>query len=383
MENRAWFLFTKKLTGEATDAESRELNHLLSAQPELHQELQALEALWQGQLQASDSAAAQTEADFDKLVLKMQQQGIDFSIQETASQTQTSTTAVKLRWLKKPITWVSTAAAAAVLVAAMWWMPGTEAKQMEEPALAKANQVSTRPGSRSKVVLPDGTQVWLNADSKLTYGNDFGVSSRDVTLSGEAYFDVKPNKEVPFYIHTSKINIKVTGTVFNVRAYPNETRSETSLLHGKVEVTLNSSPDKTYYLKPSDKLVVTDDGGINQTSAAMAGSALQKQNRVATVVQIPVMQKLVVKPDELFPVETAWVNNTLAFNDESFREVADKMERWYGVEIVFAHHELEQMRFTGRFENETVAQALEAMQLATPFHFSMKGNSILISKSTK
>jgi len=101
------------------------------------------------------------------------------------------------------------------------------------------------------------------------------------------------------------------------------------------------------------------------------------------VVQIPVMQKLVVKPDELFPVETAWVNNTLAFNDESFREVADKMERWYGVEIVFAHHELEQMRFTGRFENETVAQALEAMQLATPFHFSMKGNSILISKSTK
>lgn len=383
MENRAWFLFTKKLTGEATDAESRELNHLLSAQPELHQELQALEALWQGQLQASDSAAAQTEADFDKLVLKMQQQGIDFSIQETASQTQTATTAAKLRWLKKPITWVSTAAAAAVLVAAMWWMPGTEAKQMEEPALAKANQVSTRPGSRSKVVLPDGTQVWLNADSKLTYGNDFGVSSRDVTLSGEAYFDVKPNKEVPFYIHTSKINIKVTGTVFNVRAYPNETRSETSLLHGKVEVTLNSSPDKTYYLKPSDKLVVTDDGGINQTSAAMAGSALQKQNRVATVVQIPVMQKLVVKPDELFPVETAWVNNTLAFNDESFREVADKMERWYGVEIVFAHHELEQMRFTGRFENETVAQALEAMQLATPFHFSMKGNSILISKSTK
>lgn len=383
MENRAWFLFTKKLTGEATDAESRELNHLLSAQPELHQELQALEALWQGQLQASDSAAAQTEADFDKLVLKMQQQGIDFSIQETASQTQAATTAAKLRWLKKPITWVSTAAAAAVLVAAMWWMPGTEAKQMEEPALAKANQVSTRPGSRSKVVLPDGTQVWLNADSKLTYGNDFGVSSRDVTLSGEAYFDVKPNKEVPFYIHTSKINIKVTGTVFNVRAYPNETRSETSLLHGKVEVTLNSSPDKTYYLKPSDKLVVTDDGGINQTSAAMAGSALQKQNRVATVVQIPVMQKLVVKPDELFPVETAWVNNTLAFNDESFREVADKMERWYGVEIVFAHHELEQMRFTGRFENETVAQALEAMQLATPFHFSMKGNSILISKSTK
>ena len=383
MENRAWFLFTKKLTGEATDAESRELNHLLSAQPELHQELQALEALWQGQLQASDSAAAQTEADFDKLVLKMQQQGIDFSIQETASQTHTATTAAKLRWLKKPITWVSTAAAAAVLVAAMWWMPGTEAKQMEEPALAKANQVSTRPGSRSKVVLPDGTQVWLNADSKLTYGNDFGVSSRDVTLSGEAYFDVKPNKEVPFYIHTSKINIKVTGTVFNVRAYPNETRSETSLLHGKVEVTLNSSPDKTYYLKPSDKLVVTDDGGINQTSAAMAGSALQKQNRVATVVQIPVMQKLVVKPDELFPVETAWVNNTLAFNDESFREVADKMERWYGVEIVFAHHELEQMRFTGRFENETVAQALEAMQLATPFHFSMKGNSILISKSTK
>lgn len=383
MENRACFLFTKKLTGEATDAEFRELNHLLSVQPELHRELQVLEALWIGQPQSTQAATKIAEADFDKLVHLMQQQGIDFEMPADNATTTAPATSGIVRWLKKPITWVSTAAAAAVFAAAIWWLPGTEAKQMDEPAMAKANQVSTRPGSRSKIVLPDGTQVWLNADSKLTYGNDFGVSSRDVTLSGEAYFDVKPNKEVPFYIHTSKIKIKVTGTVFNVRAYPNENRSETSLLHGKVEVTLNSSPDKTYFLQPSDKLVVSDDGGINQTSAAIANSNLQKQNRVVPTVLIPTMQKLVVKPDEMFPVETAWVNNTLAFNDESFREVADKMERWYGVEIVFANPELEHMHFTGRFENETVTQALEAMTLATPFSFNKKGNSIVISKSAK
>lgn len=382
MENRAWFLFTKKLTGEITDAEFRELNHLLSVQPGLHQQLQALEALWHGTPTAG-TAHETTDAAFEQLVQRMQRQNIDFAWPPPADDIpeKSQIASANLHWLKNPMIWMSTAAAAAVLAFVLWWLPGTDAQQMEQQAMA--NQVSTRPGSRSKIVLPDGTQVWLNADSKLTYGNDFGVSSRDVTLSGEAYFDVKPNKEVPFYIHTSKIKIKVTGTVFNVRAYPNETRSETSLLHGKVEVTLNSSPDKTYYLKPSEKLVVTDDGGVSQRAANAANTPLQKQNRVVPDISVPVVQKLVIKPNETFPVETAWVNNTLAFNDESFREVADKMERWYGVEIIFANHELEQMRFTGRFENETVAQALEAMKLATPFSFSLQGNSIIIYKSSK
>ena len=379
MENRIWFLYAKKLTGEATDVETRELNELLSSMPELYDELAALETVWV----TPSEISTPTDSDFNQLAAKIQSQGYDFEWPVQEAKEPVATAAAPVRWLRRPATWIAAAAAAAAIITAVWFSNAPAVHMLEEPTMAKANQVSTRPGSRSKVVLPDGTQVWLNADSKLTYGNDFGVSSRNVTLSGEAYFDVKPNKEVPFYIHTSKIKIKVTGTVFNVRAYPNETRSETSLLHGKVEVTLNSSPDKTYFLKPSDKLVVTDDGGINQTTAAVAANAMQKQNRVAPAVQIPVMKQLVVKPDETFPVETAWVNNTLAFADESFREVADKMERWYGIEIVFAHQQLEKMRFTGRFENETVAQALEAMQLASPFKYTINGNSVVIFKTTK
>jgi len=303
MENRIWFLYAKKLTGEATDVETRELNELLSSKPELYDELAALETVWV----TPSEISTPTDSDFSQLAAKIQSQGYDFEWPVQEAEEPVATAAAPVRWLRRPATWIAATAAAAAIIAAVWFSNSPAGHVLEEPAMAKANQVSTRPGSRSKVVLPDGTQVWLNADSKLTYGNDFGVSSRDVTLSGEAYFDVKPNKEVPFYIHTSKIKIKVTGTVFNVRAYPNETRSETSLLHGKVEVTLNSSPDKTYFLKPSDKLVVTDDGGINQTNAATVANAMQKQNRVAPAVQIPVMKQLVVKPDETFPVETAWV----------------------------------------------------------------------------
>src|SRR5205085_10891901 len=84
------------------------------------------------------------------------------------------------------------------------------------------NTVMTKPGSKSKLQLPDGTQVWLNSDSKITYGESFMGATREVQLSGEAYFDVVKDKEHPFIIHTQSIDLKVLGTAFNVRSYANE-----------------------------------------------------------------------------------------------------------------------------------------------------------------
>lgn len=375
MENRVWLLFSKKLTGEASNAEISELNDLLSSLPSMHNDLNAVESIWNGDRTAGENIS---ETDYDRLIAKMTQNGLDINEARPTPSIPNKRSAIR-----RQIAYWTTAAAVVIMAIAFWPAKSNTEEIPPVAALPKspeANQVSTRPGSRTKIQLPDGTQVWLNADSRLTYGNDFGTKTRDVTLSGEAYFDVVPNKAVPFFIHTSKMTIKVTGTAFNVRAYPNEDRSETSLVHGKVEVTLNGQPDKTYFLHPSEKLVIA--GTLVSQDKPLLNASAHQATKIATELEAHI-SKMVLDNDKQLPVETAWVNNRLAFVDESFRDVANKMERWYGVSIQFAEPALEDIRFTGMFENETIEEALEAMKLTARFGFQVNGHTILISKTSK
>src|SRR2546423_14261851 len=103
-------------------------------------------------------------------------------------------------------------------------------------------------GSRSKLVLPDGSTVWLNAGSKLTYNKDFGNNIREVSLVGEAFFDVMHIPDVPFVIETPTAVVKVLGTSFNVKAYPNETTTETSVIRGRVEISPRQRPGEKFVL---------------------------------------------------------------------------------------------------------------------------------------
>lgn len=379
MENRVWYLFSKKLTGEASLSEVQELNNLLTRYPVIHQDLQELETIWHQESTPAEKDAFETA--FAALLQRIAKEqvlpdaAVELPPSAAVAQGNKSVLTIKRVWLLM--------GAAATIAFIVWLWPAGNDQSItpkKESVAATNHQVSTRPGSRSKIVLPDGTQVWLNADSKLTYGDDFGKGSRDVTLSGEAYFDVVSNKQLPFYIHTTKIKVKVTGTTFNVRAYPNEKKSETSLIHGRVEVTLNGIPDKTYYLKPNEKLVVGDDA----VPALANGVVLAGKTKTMVLLpKEPILEKLLFDDVDKSLVETAWVNNKLAFVDESFREVADKMERWYGVKIIFLQPALELIRFTGRFEDESIKEALVAMQHTARFGFSINDNTIVISHSTK
>lgn len=382
MENRIWLLFTKKLTGDASAAEMAELNDLLSQQPDLYNELRAVETAWEAA--GSQQAHRAQRPDFERLLQRLQAEGIDFqstfSDQPAAEPRFVSIKNVR-HW------WRYAAGIAAIALLAFWLSTSTGPAAADMAAGAnrppeELNHVSTRPGSRTKLELPDGTQVWLNADSKLTYGREFGRGNREVQLVGEAFFDVAHNKKVPFYIQTANFRIKVTGTAFNVRAYPNEKMSETSLLRGKVEITMNDNPGTTYYLKPSQKLVVDNLAGSVAASTGTASEAASGTNR-PTRTYSPTLMSLNLHPLDSVPVETAWVDNRLVFSDESFRDVADKMEHWYGVRIRFADKSLEGIRFTGRFKDESIEQALSAMQLTARFAYQLRDGEVMITKPTK
>jgi ferric-dicitrate binding protein FerR (iron transport regulator) len=229
------------------------------------------------------------------------------------------------------------------------------------------NEISTRLGSKSQVKLPDGSVVWLNGGSKLTYQKDFGKTIREVYLTGEGYFDVVKNKEVPFIINTKSIRIKVLGTVFNVKAYPEDKQTETSLIKGKIEVTIKNRPDDKIILSPNEKLIVKNE----------LIEAQKKQKTIDFLPAVSINKLKFITPDSTV-AENQWVENKLVFRDQTLEEVAIMMERWYNMKIEIQSEGLKLTRMNGNFEKETVDQAIEALKLIIPFKTIQKGNTIII-----
>jgi len=219
--------------------------------------------------------------------------------------------------------------------------------------------------------LPDGSVVWLNAGSKLEYDKSFGNTIREVKLSGEAYFDVVKNPSKPFIVNTNSAKVKVLGTAFNVRSYPDDNKIETSLIRGSVEVTLNKRPEEKWILKPNEKLVLLNDYIAPQVKE----KALDKRIINEPVIAI---KKLTYQPGETVAVEAAWTSNKLSFEDESFLEVSHKMARWYDVNFVFKSEELKNLMLHGSFTTETINQAMEALQYSFKFKYEIKDKLVTI-----
>lgn len=351
-----WNLLAKKLAGEATPEELEQLDELMRQHPEWMYPAQHIQDLWN--LKAVPQNPQQQEEAFARHLEQMKQKGI--SIPGSAPEEPDpflQPPKKRNRRLLIPIAALCILAAVLLVV----WRPDTS-----PPAVKQVSEVQTRSGSRTRLTLPDSSTVWLNAGSKLSYGTGFGTSHREVTLSGEAYFDVKKSK-TPFIIHTSAIRVTVLGTAFNVKSYPNEKTTETSLVRGKVEVTVNSRPGEKFLLEPNEKLVVA-----NNTQEMQKSSPGKKEEPLIVLGKITQLEDSSI-------VETSWIDNKLVFMDESFAEVAAKMERWYNVEIKITDKKIAAARLTGTFENESVTTALKALQITTPFRFTQEQNRITIT----
>lgn len=229
----------------------------------------------------------------------------------------------------------------------------------------------TSKGGKSTITLSDGTKVIMNADSRLKFPHSFNGATREVYLTGEAFFNVAHNSSMPFIIHTDKINIKVLGTEFNVKSYPDDSTSETTLIHGLIEVTLKDRPDDRIILKPKEKLIVS-----NKTEEK-SSSEIKKTSPVHSAELLISSLHYISKSDSAV-VETSWVDNKLVFQDESFGKLAEDMGRKYDVDIQFKNDAIKKYRFTGIFEKETVTEALDALQLTEKFKYNVDGTTIII-----
>ncbi|HEY4206426.1 MAG TPA: FecR domain-containing protein [Puia sp.] len=226
-----------------------------------------------------------------------------------------------------------------------------------KPVGATANEVTTKRGSVSRVTLPDGTQVWLNSDSKLSYLGDF-TKVREVSLSGEAFFDVAKDESRPFIIHTDKINVRVLGTAFNVKSYPADEAVEATLIRGKIEVTFNDRPTEKIILKPNERLVV---------------SSGRKAKPVMTLDNITPIRDSIV-------AQTAWIQNEIAFSDESLLNISHMLERRFDVAFQFTNEEVKSYAYTGIYEQESLRKILEVLSMSQKFTYSIEGRTVTIGK---
>ena len=372
MENdRIWNLIAKKLAGEASAGELKELESALRLDPDLHYSLEALQDMWK---KKSEEESGQSEIAFQKHMDRMHSLGVDMGNQQTDRYMDEFPDSPTRFQKRKIIAFLSAGFIILFLGYYFLNLRSPSAAAVQKPVW----EIITRNGSKSNVLLPDGSSVWLNAGSRLTYDSLYGTSRREVTLSGEAYFDVAKNPKKPFIIHTGKINIRVLGTVFNVKSYPEDRTIETSLIRGSIEVSFPSQPSKKIILKPNQKLII--DKTISNTNRNQNGTT----SSPAPLMNI---QQLNRTGSDSTIIETGWMQNRLYFDDMSFQDLLKNMERKYGVSFHVADSVLDTIHFTGSFQNETVPQALDALRLTaeqstTDFKYEIKGNQVFIYNIT-
>ncbi|MDR1381015.1 MAG: FecR domain-containing protein [Tannerella sp.] len=203
-------------------------------------------------------------------------------------------------------------------------------------------------GQRSNVTLPDGTKVWLNSHSKITYPRDYGIRERALALTGEAYFEVAKDSSKRFTVNAGEMQIEALGTSFNVKAYGEDCEIVTTLFSGSVQTTVRN---KTVALKPEQY------------------ATFNREN-----------SRLTVRRAENVAYAAMWRDNELAFNRQTMDEIAVMFDRLYNVNIQFESEKIRKYRFSGVIKNNSLDNVIEIISLTAPIVYRYRADTIILSE---
>lgn len=209
-------------------------------------------------------------------------------------------------------------------------------------------QMITRKGEQCFLRLPDGSKVWTNNCTTVEYNSGFGKNNRDISLKGEAYFEVAKGKDLPFVVHTNDINVRAIGTAFNVLAYPSDKQVVTTLYEGKVVVN-SASDDEELFLKENQVAVYTKyDNKIHKRSYNKS-------------------------------VDGGWREGNFVFNMISLQEITNILERNYDVCFVFENEKIKNLKFKGVFKkSESLQEILNIITLNTGIGYQTYKDTIIV-----
>ena len=235
-------------------------------------------------------------------------------------------------------------------------------------------------GSRSEIRLNDGTEVILNAGSSIKYNSDYNSLNRDLVLEGEAYFKVARNIDLPLVVDAGNINIKATGTEFNVKAYSDEGIIEATLVKGEVEISQKGNIYKgsVLMLKPSQKAIYAQ-----QSDQLTIEKIKEIEPHAIISVEINTDNLLVSSKTDVEQV-TAWTKNKLIVRSENLESLCTKLQRKYNVTFIFNDDEIKKHRFSGVLLDETLQQVIDVIKLTAPVDYLIDGKTVvLFSKKEK
>lgn len=211
------------------------------------------------------------------------------------------------------------------------------------------NTIQTPKGGKYQVRLPDGSKVWLNSASALSYPTAFTGTERKVILKGEAYFEIAPNKNVPFRVESDDQIVEVLGTHFNINSYDDEDFTKTTLIEGSVKVILNSKTTSgAKFLKPGEQSL---------TNSSKSGIRIENADTEKAI---------------------AWKNGYFKFKNTPIKEIMREVERWYDVELVY-EGKIPTDEFTGFISNDVkISAVLKILEQSGGVKFSVKGKKLKV-----
>ena len=244
----------------------------------------------------------------------------------------------RVKWRRVIASASAVLAAAVILFMCMLW------SRPSENAAPEIFEIVAERGQKSSVTLPDGSRVMINSASTISYTSDYNVKERNVFLSGEAYFDVASNADIPFVVHADKVSVTALGTKFNVKAYAEDPYVVTTLVEGGVrteagtQYELLTRAQEASYNKEADVLLAYDVKDISRA--------------------VP------------------WIRNELLFENESLADIAVTLERMYNVTIVFEDEAAKGYSYTGLIRNNSLQNVLELISSTSPVGYKMNSGII-------
>lgn len=350
--DRIVILLTRRVAGELTPTEAEELRLALEQDPKLNDLVAAIEGL----------TVKEDRILLERGLRQWKQRAAGLPVINTAPPPQLPISIprrAKFRW--------SAAAAVVLLATSVYFLKKTP---IHQPAPVIWHEMAAKYGTRNYIDLPDGSRMWLNAGSKVRYADGFSNGKRELTLIGEAYFDIRHEPEIPFLIHVGNMAVNVLGTTLNIKAYPGDSIIETTLIQGKAEIEVPGKNSSPIMLQPGEKITIP----TGPTPPNPSTSPSPNTNTASTYQR----RNVVADPTYKTIIETSWVEDKLVFRKEPFRQVATQLERWYNIRIRFENNKYQNEELTGYFKDQPIKNVMDALQLSLGFHYEIAGDSISI-----
>lgn len=361
-------LLLKCLSGEATTEEMQFAWDWIHVNESHAAYYESLKESWISNAVNQEVSSQQMETSWNRIKNKIQKE----TPQKTAPKRPAihGTFYVSMPWARL---------AAAIVFAFIFGGTGTFLYINLEKTMADASEyytIEAPRGAKSRITLTDGSEVWLNAGSKLKYPKNFNQDNRNLYLEGEGYFVVAHNENIPFKVHASGLVVKALGTEFNVKAYPGEDRIETTLVKGSVSIIRNGQRDESdgVVLLPNQKAsFFTDTHLVTETTTPAAETNLAMTDIITRPARVRVENNINTE------VSTSWKEKRWVFEREKLGSLVLKLERHYDMEFVLENDELKEFHLSGTLEEESIEQVMQALQLTLPINYEVKHNKVYLS----